>query len=340
MNKNSDLFIIGNERISYDNGFYSENIDFKTLAEGLKNNFKLKIFARKSFKKKFFLINFYNIVLSTNIITYLCKILFSLKKRNSNYLIISITPFTFLAYLIVFLFSNKIFLYLRSDGFKEYESILGKRWVFLYKIMYFVMLKKSKIISCTNQLSGDRDFFLVQPSELEEKWFINRKVLIPIDKINILYVGRIRIEKGIFSMLEFFSKIDNRFLLTIIGDKKIKQFEKSNINFINFLSSSDDLIKEYDKNHILFLPSYTEAHPKVVDESLARFRPVIIFEDIKHIVGNRSGIFISKREYKDFFKLVEFIISNYKKIIDDISKNNLPTKKNFIQELSRIININ
>jgi hypothetical protein len=77
MNKNSDLFIIGNERISYDNGFYSENIDFKTLAEGLKNNFKLKIFARKSFKKKFFLINFYNIVLSTNIITYLCKILFS-----------------------------------------------------------------------------------------------------------------------------------------------------------------------------------------------------------------------------------------------------------------------
>ena len=76
MNKNLDLFIIGNERISYDNGFYSENSDFKTLAEGLKNNFNLKIFARKSLKKKNFLINFSNIILSANIIAYLLKIFF------------------------------------------------------------------------------------------------------------------------------------------------------------------------------------------------------------------------------------------------------------------------
>ena len=200
------------------------------------------------------------------------------------------------------------------------------------------MLKKSKIIACTNQLSGGQDFFLVQPSELDEKWFINRKVFIPIDKINILYVGRIRIEKGIFSLLELFSKLDDRFLLTIIGDKKIKQFEKKNINFINFLSSSDDLIKEYDKNHILFLPSYTEAHPKVVDEALSRLRPIIIFEDIKHIIGNRSGIFFTKRSYIDFLKVVNFIIINYQKITDNISKNNLPTKKKFIDDISRIIN--
>jgi glycosyltransferase involved in cell wall biosynthesis len=338
MKVNFDLFIIGNERISYDNAFYSENIDFKTLAEGLKKNFKLKIFAKKSIEKKNFLINFSNIILSSNIITYLFKIFFSLKRKNSKYLIISITPYTFLSYLIIFLFSNKIFLYLRSDGFKEYESILGKRWVFLYRVMYFIMLKKSKIIACTNQLSGGQDFFLVQPSELDEKWFINRKVFIPIDKINILYVGRIRIEKGIFSMLELFSKLDDRFLLTIIGDKKIKQFEKKNINFINFLSSSDDLIKEYDKNHILFLPSYTEAHPKVVDEALSRLRPIIIFEDIKHIICNRSGIFITKRSYIDFLKVVNFIIINYRKITDNISKNNLPTKKKFIDDISRIIN--
>jgi hypothetical protein len=65
-----------------------------------------------------------------------------------------------------------------------------------------------------------------------------------------------------------------------------------------------------------------------------------IFENIKHIVGNRLGVFISKREYNDFSKVVNFIISNYRKITDDISKNNLPTKKNFIQELSKIININ
>ena len=336
------LFIIGNEKINYcKNLYFSANLDFKTIVEGLNFFFDITLLARKSQKKETFAINHRQIILSGNIISYLLNIISILKKfKNSKYFIVSITPYTFFAYIILFFFSNKIYIYLRSDGFKEYESILGKKWIFIYKIMYFVMLKKSKIISCTDQLSRGRDFFLVQPSELDEKWFNNRKVIIPRDKINILYVGRVRVEKGIFSMLEMFSKINDRFLLTIIGDKKIHQFEKNNINFINFLSNSDDLIKEYDKNHILILPSYTEAHPKVVDESLARFRPVIIFEDIKHIIGNRYGVFIAKREYNDFFKVINFTISNYKKIIDDISKNNLPTKKDFIQELSKIININ
>jgi glycosyltransferase involved in cell wall biosynthesis len=336
------LFILGNEKINYKkNLYFSANLDFKTIVEGLKKTFDITLLARKSQKKETFEINHRQIILSGNIISYLLNIISILKKfKNSKYFIVSITPYTFFAYIILFFFSNKIYIYLRSDGFKEYESILGKKWIFLYRIMYFVMLKKSKIISCADQLSRGRDFFLVQPSELDEKWFNNRKVIIPRDKINILYVGRVRVEKGIFSMLEMFSKINDRFLLTIIGDKKINQFEKNNINFINFLSNSDDLIKEYDKNHILILPSYTEAHPKVVDESLARFRPVIIFEDIKHIIGNRYGVFIAKREYNDFFKVINFTISNYKKIIDDISKNNLPTKKDFIQELSKIININ
>ena len=62
------LFIIGNEKISQShNNFFSANIDFKTIIEGLKLNFNLTIFARKSSEKQNFLINYKNIILSNNI---------------------------------------------------------------------------------------------------------------------------------------------------------------------------------------------------------------------------------------------------------------------------------
>jgi hypothetical protein len=53
-----NLYIIGNERISKNNNiFYSENIDFKTIVEGLSNSFNVTLVARESFKKKNFIIN-------------------------------------------------------------------------------------------------------------------------------------------------------------------------------------------------------------------------------------------------------------------------------------------
>ena len=45
----------------------------------------------------------------------------------------------------------------------------------------------------------------------------------------------------------------------------------------------------YDAHNIFILPSFTEAHPKVVDESLARMRPVIIFEDV-NLAGTRGEV--------------------------------------------------
>ena len=56
------------------------------------------------------------------------------------------------------------------------------------------------------------------------------------------------------------------------------------------------LIKIYDNHNIFILPSFTEAHPKVIDESLARLRPVIIFEEIKHIIQNRKGNICCQKE--------------------------------------------
>jgi glycosyltransferase involved in cell wall biosynthesis len=334
-----NLIIIGNEKISESKSFSSANLDFKTIVEGLSPFFHVRLIARFSKKKETFFINSNDIFLARNIFIYLKNIIKTFNNIRSNkYFIISITPYTFLAYVVLFFFTNRIYIYLRSDGFKEYEYILGKKWVFLYQIMFFVMLWKTKIISCHKELSRGRFFYLVRPSELSEAWFKNKKKInIKEKQIRLLYVGRIKIEKGIFNLLNIFQKLEHEVKLTIVGDKKLKIFNDYNIKFYNFFSKSKYLIEQYDKCHIFILPSYTEAHPKVIDEALARFRPVIIFDDIKHIVSGRVGIFVCKRNSTDLNNKILYIYKNYSRIIRKISNNNLPTKKIFLQNLHKII---
>ena len=94
----------------------------------------------------------------------------------------------------------------------------------------------------------------------------------------------------------------------------------------------------YDDHNITILPSYTEGYPYVIDESLSRRRPVIIFEEISYVLNNKKGIFISKRDQKSFEETVNFIVKNYEKIQQDIAENELPTKDSMIRQISNIIN--
>ena len=87
------------------------------------------------------------------------------------------------------------------------------------------------------------------------------------------------------------------------------------------------------------LPSFTEATPYVVDESLARKRPVIIFEDIDYIIRNKKGIFVSKREINSFTEKAKYIMNNYKEVQKNMEQNVLPTKKSMIKQISDIIKI-
>ena len=73
-------------------------------------------------------------------------------------------------------------------------------------------------------------------------------------------------------------------------------------------------------------------------EALARRRPVIIFEDIEHVIGNKKGIFVAKRNFLNFFGILNQIKKNYKKIQKDLGKNNLPTNKEFIDKFVNVIN--
>ena len=334
-----NLIIINNEKISKEkDSFYCDNIDLKTIPESLDKNFDVTLIARNTNIKRSCNINLEKVKISSNIFTFLLNILKTLKKSKANYLIISITPYTFFAYLILFLFGKKVFVYLRSNGYEEYKAILGFIGPLIYHAMFKIVTFKSNIIKCQERLftkKGD----IVFPSELNSLWLKNSQKPL-LDKPRLLYVGRIKIEKGIFSLLKIFGELSIDINLSVIGKVKNEKFNIKNINCMGYGYDAHELIKIYDNHNISILPSFTEAHPKVIDESLARMRPVIIFEEIKHIIQNREGIFVSKRNTKSLLDTINFIMKNYSKIQESMNKNKLPTKQEFITQMNNILNPN
>ena len=72
-------------------------------------------------------------------------------------------------------------------------------------------------------------------------------------------------------------KLDAEF--SVVGNlKNIKASTNKNIKLIGYVSDNQSLIDTYDNHNILILPSFTEGQPYVVDECLARRRPVIVFK--------------------------------------------------------------
>jgi glycosyltransferase involved in cell wall biosynthesis len=332
-----ELIIINKEKIYKKNGsFYCDNVDMKSIPEGLSKNIKVSIIAVKSKIERNYKIDLKEIRTVSNIFEFLYRIFMTFKRKKANYLLISITPYSFFAYLLLFAFRKKIFVYLRSNGYEEYKAILGFFGSLIYHVMYSFVTFKSNIITCQKRLVKKKNYNLVFPSEIDINWI--RKTTKPfINKAKLLYVGRLKVEKGTFSLLKMFDKIDTDVELSILGKIENVKISNKKINLIGFENNVQEIIKIYDNHNITILPSFTEAHPKVVDESLARMRPVIIFEEISHIIQDRYGIFISKRNTKSLLELISFILSNYSSILVKMEKNQLPTKQKFISEMTKIL---
>ena len=333
----NNLAIVENEKIFQEkNKFYCDNIDAKSIPEGINNFRKIYLIARKSKVKRVQQINLSQVKIGSNIFLFLNLILKTFSEKNINYLLISINPYTFLSALILLLFKKKVFIYLRSSGHEEYKAKYGLFGKLIYHIMYLLVIPWSNLIVCHERLTKKKDYHLVFPSQLGNKWFENLKQ-VSLDKVRLLYVGRMRVEKGIFDFLKMFNKLSVNAELSIVSDvKNLKNMNKK-INLLGFGYDEKSLIEIYDSHNIMVLPSYTEGHPQVVLESLSRGRPVIVFDDIKHILGTKKGIFISKRNIISLNETIEFIMKNYTKIQENMKENKLPTKEEFILQMNSIL---
>jgi len=332
------LFIISNESIYYkNNDYFCDNIDLKSLPEGLNKNFQVNLIGRKSKIKRAFRIDIKDTKIFGNIFSFLYKIVKSSKSIDSKYLIISISPYTFLACIFLKIFGKSSLIYLRSDGYGEYKSIFGFIGPIIYHIMFTISSSISELISCREYILRGKKGNIVSPSQLDAGWFKDTKKNLH-SKIKLLYVGRIRKEKGIFSLVNLI-KDKNDISLTIVGEEEefAHNINQNNIFIKKNENNKMNLIKYYDDHNIFILPSFTEGHPMALLEALARARPVIIFEEIKHVIGSKKGIFIAKRNFESLLKTINEIKNNYQSILEEMKQNNLPKHKDFIEQMINII---
>ena len=332
------LFIFSNESISVENGkFYCDNLDLKSTPEGLNKKFEVNLLGRKSIKKRSHEIKIKRTKVFNNILSYLSEVKNSSKNKDSKFLIISISPYTFLISIFLKILGRKPMVYLRSDGYGEYKAILGKIGLLFYHFMFSITGVISNLISCRDYILRGKKGKIISPSQLDSVWLRQPKNT-EVKNFKLLYVGRIRVEKGIFDLSELIrNKRD--ISLTIIGAEKgsSNKINQSNIKILPTQSNKTKLIKHYDDHNIFVLPSFTEGHPMVLLEALARRRPVIIFDEIKHVIGDKKGIFVTRRNFLSFLGTLNNIKKNYKKIQKDMKKNKLPTNKEFIDKFIRLI---
>ena len=332
------LFIFSNESIfSQNNKFFCDNIDLKSSPEGLNKEFEVNLFARNSTKKRAHEIKIKKIKIFSNIFLYLSEVFKSTKIKDAKYLIISISPYTFFISLFLKLLGKTPIIYLRSDGFGEYKAILGMLGYIIYYIMFNFSALTSNFISCRNYILRGKKGKVIYPSQLDSLW-LRKPKNIEINDYKLLYVGRIKTEKGVFSLVNLIKNKPN-ISLTIVGAERQTDYKinQSNIKIEITESNKAKLIKYYDDNNIFVLPSFTEGHPMVLLESLARRRPVIVFDEISHVIGDKKGIFVSKRNFSNFFMTLKTIKKNYTKIQKDMMKNKLPTNRQFIEQFTKAI---
>ena len=203
--------------------------------------------------------------------------------------------------------------------------------------MFKYITKYSEVISCQKRLYN-KSCHILYPSELSLNWKKKiKKNVFKNNLINISYIGRFKIEKGIYSLLSIFSKLPEYVRLTLVGKGDFIKKINNRIKIINFINSESKLINLYDSSNIIILPSYTEAHPKVIDEALARMRPVIVFNDIKHVIKNRYGVFSVQRDAQKLIQLINFIKKNNHSLYPKFKKNKLPQKQKFLEDFNKII---
>ena len=101
--KKNNLVIINNEKIfKENNNYYCDNLDLKVVPEGLSQYHEINYIVRTSKKKGGQKLNLKNINAASNIFKFILFILKTIKQSNTNYLLISITPYTFAAFVVLF----------------------------------------------------------------------------------------------------------------------------------------------------------------------------------------------------------------------------------------------
>ena len=121
--------------------------------------------------------------------------------------------------------------------------------------MFSITCSISNLISCRDYILRGKKGKIINPSQLDSTWLRQPKNT-EVRNFKLLYVGRFKVEKGIFSLINLIKNKKN-ISLTIVGAEKGVSYNlnQSNVKIFQQQSNKLKLIKHYDDNNIFILPS-------------------------------------------------------------------------------------
>lgn len=170
-------------------------------------------------------------------------------------------------------------------------------------IDYFFVLtnfQKEKV----KNLGIDENKIILKPNSLQMSFDIVK------DKKDYIYVGRLEESKGIFELLKVWEKLDEKYILTIIGGGDIEEELKSKYKKKNIIfkgkCSREETLSTISKSKYLIQPSiWYETFGLTIIEAMSFGVPVIGYD-----IGTRgdfiedgvNGFISSKNKFKDVVK--------------------------------------
>lgn len=205
----------------------------------------------------------------------------------------------------------------------------------LYKkvILKKVLKSASKIIvlskeykTLINKKYNILENIVIIPNGIGEKFFVNKEN-VSSKHTNLLFVGRLDVQKNVPKLIDVASLIKSKVVLHIIGDgEKKKEIEKliSDKKLKNIIlhgkKTGKDLVNFYKNADIFILTSVHEGLPLVLLEAMASCTPIVASDviGIREFV-KKTAILVNPTTPENFARAIDNLIEN-KKLINTLSK--------------------
>lgn len=184
-----------------------------------------------------------------------------------------------------------------------------------------IVCKEKTIVLADGSISGvDFNRFYPAPTIREQ---VRAKMSTSQSSIIFLFVGRLKKDKGVFELINAFTKVSNQIddsMLWFIGDDEdgiqnelefLAQSRRCVVKFIPYTTEPEKYMQSAD---VFCLPSYREGFGSTIIEAAACGIPSIgtkIYGLTDAIVSDETGILVEKRDVKELSVAMLELASDY-----------------------------
>lgn len=250
-------------------------------------------------------------------------------------------------------YGKKVILHIHGGGFKEFfdNEISNRKQEYIKKWFNkadkIIVLSEEWKLYFSNIVNDKKIIVMYNGVNIPENFEKN------FNK-NILFMGRICKEKGIFDLLYVIYKLKSKYpdiMLNICGagcerevDEFINKYQlKENVTRYGWING-DNLDEQLINNSIFVLPSYFEAMPMSILEAMA-YKNIVIATYVggipQIIKNNVNGFLVQPGDVQNMEKIIKKIIGSdfYKKNIPIEARKTIIEKFNIKKNIKKLVKI-